>query len=137
VLREGIYLIKPNLRELQELVDEPLTDRCAQLAACRSLIERRSAQVVVLTLGAEGAVLVTSEVAYVASGPDIQVVSTVGAGDSFVGGMVWRLAGGDVVTEAFRYGVAAGSAATLNPGTELCHASDVARLYSDIDLVRF
>ena len=135
-LGKGVYLIKPNLRELQELADEPLTDRRARLAACRRLIDRGSAQVVVLTLGAEGALLVTSEDAYVGRGPDVQVVSTVGAGDSFVGGMVWRLVDGDIMTEAFRHGIAAGSAAVLNPGTELCHALDVARLYPYIDLVR-
>lgn len=136
VLREGVYLVKPNLRELQEFADAPLPDQKAQLGACRKLIETGSAEIVVLTLGGDGALLVTSDTAQLARAPDIQAVSAVGAGDSFVGGMVWSLAIGDSLIDAFRYGVAAGSAAVLNPGTELCHASDVARLHERIELVR-
>jgi 6-phosphofructokinase 2 len=135
VLKEGVYLVKPNLRELQELVDASLPDENSQVNACRKLIAAGSAEIVVLTLGADGALLVTSDAAYVARAPEIPVVSAVGAGDSFVGGMVRNLAGGSSVVDAFRYGVAAGSAAVLNPGTELCHSEDVARLYNEIELV--
>jgi 6-phosphofructokinase 2 len=89
---------------------------------------------VTLTLGADGALMVTRDSAHVARSSDITPVSAVGAGDSFVGGMVWRLAAGGDNADAFRYGVAAGSAAVLNPGTELCHASDVARLHDRIEV---
>jgi 6-phosphofructokinase 2 len=131
-LKEGVYLAKPNLRELQELCGVPLHDRASQIDACRKLIETGSVEVVVLTLGAEGALLVTAEASYFGSGPPIAAVSAVGAGDSFVGGMMWKLAVADSLIEAFRFGVAAGSAAVLSPGTELCHAQDVVRLYADI-----
>lgn len=46
-----------------------------------------------------------------------------------VGGIVWRLAQGDSLVEAVRYGVAAGSACVMTPGTELCYRKDVERLY--------
>jgi 6-phosphofructokinase 2 len=136
VLEKGVYLVKPNLRELQELTSTTLHDRGSQVNACRELIEKGSAEIVVLTLGADGAILVTSEVAYAANISDVEVVSAVGAGDSFVGGMVWNLAGGGDVVEAFRYGIAAGSAAVLNPGTELCYADDVTRLHDSVELRR-
>jgi 6-phosphofructokinase 2 len=135
VLEEGVYLVKPNLRELQELVDAPLPARDTQVGACRKIIGSGSAEIVVLTLGADGALLVTSDAAYVGRAPELQVVSAVGAGDSFVGGMVWKLANGGSVVESFRYGVAAGSAAVLNSGTELCHSEDAARLYNEIEIV--
>jgi 6-phosphofructokinase 2 len=105
------------------------------VAACRRLVEAGKSQVVVLTLGADGALLVTQDVAYIANAPRIEVKSAVGAGDSFVGGMIWRLAGSGDVVDAFRYGVAAGCAAVLNPGTELAHAKDVLRIYKEVEAV--
>jgi 6-phosphofructokinase 2 len=135
-LKEGVYLVKPNLRELQELTHAPLSGQAERISACRGLIATGSAEVVALTLGAHGALLVTRDAAHLARSPQIEPVSAVGAGDSFVGGMVWRLAAGGGIADAFRYGVAAGCAAVLNPGTELCHAGDVTRLYERIELVR-
>jgi len=133
-LKAGVYLVKPNLRELQELVHAPLSDQAERITACRRLIETGGAEVVALTLGAVGALLVTRQTAHLARSPPIAPVSAVGAGDSFVGGMVWSLAAGHGIVDAFRYGVAAGSAAVLNPGTELCHAGDVTRLYQCVEL---
>jgi 6-phosphofructokinase 2 len=135
-LNEGVYLAKPNLRELQEFVNAPLADQGAWLGASRRVIAAGGAEVIALTLGARGALLVTRDTAHFARAPDIRPVSAVGAGDSFLGAMVWSLARGGGIADAFRYGVAAGSAAVLNPGTELCHAADVARLYEDIELER-
>jgi 6-phosphofructokinase 2 len=135
-LEEGVYLVKPNLREFQELVNAPLTDQSEWIGASRKLIEIGRTEVVALTLGGNGALLVTRDAAFRAGAPDTRTVSAVGAGDSFVGGMVWSLAAGGKLSDAFRYGVAAGSAAVLNPGTELCHAPDVMRLYEHIELIR-
>jgi 6-phosphofructokinase 2 len=136
VLKEGVYLVKPNLRELQEFANAPLADQGAWLGASRRVIAAGGAEVIALTLGARGALLVTQDTAHFARAPEIRPVSAVGAGDSFLGALVWRLAGGGSVADAFLYGVAAGSAAVLNPGTELCHAADVARLYEHIELER-
>jgi 6-phosphofructokinase 2 len=135
-LQDGVFLVKPNLRELQELTLAPLSAQAERIGACRGLIATGRAEVVVLTLGADGALLVTRDAAHLARSPQIEPVSTVGAGDSFVGGMVWRLAAGGDIVDAFRYGVAAGCAAVLNPGTELCHAGDVTKLYERIEPVR-
>jgi 6-phosphofructokinase 2 len=86
----------------------------------------------VLSLGEGGAWLVTAKGACFAPGLPIKVVSATGAGDSFVGAMVWALARGIEMKDAFRYGVAAGSAALLSKGTGLCQAADVARLYDKV-----
>jgi 6-phosphofructokinase 2 len=134
-LREGVSVLKPNLRELQELANVPLTDEQSWLAAGRRLIESGSAELIALTLADKGSLLMTRDGALRASVPDVKVVSTVGAGDSFVGGLVWALASGHSTVEAFRWGVAAGTAAVLNPGTELCHADDVARLFEKVEPV--
>ena len=66
----------------------------------------------------------------------VKIASAVGAGDSFLAAMVWRLSSGSTLEEAFRYGVAAGTAALLTPGTELCREDDTARLYGQVSLAR-
>lgn len=131
-LEEGVYLIKPNLRELSELVGVPLEDEASRVDACRRLTAAGRAEIVALTLGDRGALLVTRDHAWRALALPIKPVSAVGAGDSFLGAMVWGLAKGMSIEDAFCYGVAAGSAALLSPGTGLCRWEDVERLYPDV-----
>ncbi len=133
-LREGVYLVKPNLRELRELTGQPLNDEDSWLAACRELVATRQAEVVALTLADKGALLVTREAAMRAPALPIKPTSTVGAGDSFVGAMVWALANGHALEDAFRYGMAAGSAAVIAQGTGLCDRNEVHRLYKQVEL---
>jgi 6-phosphofructokinase 2 len=129
-----IHLIKPNLRELRELTGAPLTDRPSMIEACRSLIAQSHVRQVALSLGAEGALLVTAKTAWWVGALPINAVSTVGAGDSFLGAMVWALAGGSPIEEAFRWAAAAGSAALLAAGTELCRPADVRRLLVEVTM---
>jgi len=89
---------------------------------------------VALTLGDQGALLVTRDGVWRAPGLDVKPVSAVGAGDSFLGGMVAAIAAGEPLEEAFRMGVAAGSAAVMSPGTELCHEADVKRLLEEVKI---
>lgn len=133
-LGEGVFLVKPNLRELQEYVGSPIEGREGWLAASRRLVEDGRAEVVALTLGHRGGLLTTRRHAVFAPVLPVKPVSAVGAGDSFVAGMVWSLAEGHDVEVAFRYGMAAGSAALLSPGTELCKVEDIHRLYPQVSL---
>lgn len=131
-LDHGVDLVKPNLRELQELAGKPLIDPAAWLAASEDLVAAGKARVVALTLGHRGALLVTADGAWRAGPLPITPASAVGAGDSFLGAMVWALAADRSMMDAFRYGVAAGSAALLTPGTELCRAADVHALLDQV-----
>lgn len=133
-LEEGVYLVKPSRRELADLIGRPLDREGAWVEACRRLIARQQASVVALTLGDQGALLATLEGTWRAPGLAVKPVSTVGAGDSFLGGLVWSLSAGRSVEDAFRHGVAAGTAAVLRPGTELCRREDVDRLISEVKL---
>ena len=63
----------------------------------------------------------------------IKPVSVVGAGDSFLGAMIWSLASGHALATAFRYEMAAGSAALLEPGTELCRRENVEHLLASVE----
>lgn len=131
-LEMGLFLIKPNLRELRELTGEALEDETSLAAVCSRLVASGRVEVVALTLGDKGALLVSQDIALRAPALFINAASTVGAGDSFLGAFVWALASGRDLKEAFRYGISAGSAALLAPGTQLCRAHDVERLYSQV-----
>ena len=61
--------------------------------------------------------------------PPVKKMSTVGAGDSMVGAMTLKLAEGADLLDIVRFGVAAGSAATLNMGTRLCSDKDTQQIY--------
>ena len=131
---EGVYLVKPNLNELSDLCRRTLDSDDARIAACRDMIKAGEAEVVALTLGGEGALLVARDQVLRAQPMEIEAVSTVGAGDSFLGAMVAALSKGEPLEDAFRKAVAAGYAAVMRPGTELCHQDDVRALLPRIKI---
>ena len=133
-LAEGVTLIKPNINELGEFTGQTLTRDADRIAACRQLIADGRAEMVALTLGEDGALLVTRTQALRAQPMHIEVSSAVGAGDSFLGGLVASLAKGDTLMQAFRVAVAAASAAVMSPGTELCREEDVRRLLPKVQI---
>ena len=131
-LDHGVFMIKPNLGELEELVGRSLPDTNAQVAAGRDLIARNAAEIVAVTLGADGALLVSYDEVWRAVTPLVEARSAVGAGDSFVGAITLAIAQGRPLDAALAYGVAAGTAAVLSPGVELSRAEDVERLYAEL-----
>lgn len=126
------YLLKPNLRELELLSGVSFEGEQHVEDLGRALITEGWAEVLVISMGASGAVLVTAEDCVQMRPPVVPIKSKVGAGDSMVGGLVWALAEGKSLNEAVRYGIAAGSAAVMTPGTELCRAEDVFAIYERV-----
>ncbi|WP_321899217.1 1-phosphofructokinase family hexose kinase [Burkholderia cepacia] len=130
-LDAGVHLVKPSLDELSALAGEPLDEA----SACRKageLVAQGRADIVALTLGARGAWVVTRERALRLPGRPAAVCSTVGAGDSFVGGMIWALARGVPFDDACRYALAASAASVEHPGTALCTREDVERIHAEL-----
>ena len=126
----GVYLLKPNMRELGHLIGETIESEEQQVAAARDLVEESKAEVVVVSMGAGGALLVTPDgKAEHLRSPTVPIRSRVGAGDSMVAGIVLGLARGKDVRDATLYGLAAGGAAVMTPGTELCRLEDTDQLY--------
>ncbi|HSL94653.1 MAG TPA: 1-phosphofructokinase family hexose kinase [Thermoleophilia bacterium] len=128
----GTFMLKPNLRELRELVGEELEGEHEQVDAARHLVECGQVEVLVLSLGAGGALVVTAESVTPIRTPTVPIRSKVGAGDSMVGGTVLALARGWELLAAVRFGVAAGAAAVMTAGTELCRREDTERLYAEM-----
>lgn len=126
----GIFLFKPSLSELEKLVGHSLDIESAGAFAA-DLVRRGAARHVALTLGSDGALLVGPDGMIRMPAITVPVRSAVGAGDSFVGAMVWALSKGQTMREAFRFGLAAGAAAVMTPGTELCRRADILRLYGE------
>jgi 6-phosphofructokinase 2 len=126
----GVFLIKPNLRELGHLAGEEIKSEEHEIRVAEQLVGDGKVEIVVVSLGAGGALLVTQDHHEHIRTPTVDIKSRVGAGDTMVGGITLALARGWPVREAARYGVAAGSATVMTPGTELCRQEDVARLYA-------
>ena len=126
----GIYLLKPSRRELGDLVGREIRTEREQEHAAREIIEHGRSEVVVVSLGDRGALLVTAEGVERFAAIPVEARGSVGAGDSMLAGIVLSLCGGLELGEAIRFGMAAGAAALLGSGTELCRRIDVERLYA-------
>lgn len=127
-LDEHVHVVAPSRRELAELVDADISDLDTQIHAAQQLIADGRSAYVALTLGGDGAVLVSQDEVLQLPAAPVTVRSTVGAGDAFLAGMVLRLAQGRSGAEAFRTAMACGAATAALPGTALGDAATVARL---------
>ncbi len=128
-LNAGIYLLKPNTKELGELVGSELNTVKEQEEAALKIIQGGKIEILVVSMGPSGAMIVSKEGVHHVSAPAVKKRSTVGAGDSMVAGLVLSLSKGNNTLDALRYGIACGTAATMNTGTELCRKEDVEELY--------
>jgi len=134
-LKEGIkakpYLIKPNIREAEELLDTELPTEEATIKAVLNLVEM-GIEIASISRGKDGIIAATKKSIIKAVSPPVRVVSAVGAGDCAIAGLALKLADGEPLIEACRLAVAMGSAAVLTPGTELAHRADVEKLLPQI-----
>lgn len=126
---KNAYLIKPNIGELQKMLNvESLEKNEVDDAAQQALMDGY-AEMMVVSMGSEGAWLITKEEKHFVAAPKIEKKSTVGAGDSMVAGITQALQKNLSLKQVLCWGVACGSAATMNEGTELFKAADAKRLY--------
>jgi 6-phosphofructokinase 2 len=127
-VQEGIFLVKPNITEFNFLAGRELEGEAQQLELAQEIVSSGKSQVVVLSLGAAGTLAVWEEGHEHLRSPTVPVKSKVGAGDSMVAGIALGLAESLPLLEAVQFGTAAGAAAVMTPGTELCRREDVERL---------
>ena len=124
-----VFLLKPSVRELRECVGRELASEAEQVAAARELIERGCAHNMVVSLGAQGALLITAHGAQRYPAVAVPPGSGVGAGDAMVAGITCGLSRGWALPKSLRFGIAAGAAMLMTPGTAACTRADVERLF--------
>ena len=129
---EGVYMLKPNLAELSSVLGKKELSLTEVTEAGKEIISREYCEVLLISLGEKGAMLFTNNKELKVSSPKVEKKSTVGAGDSMVAGFVLSLSQGKTFEDALKYGVACGTAATMNPGTELCNKKDADTLVQKI-----
>ncbi|MGB3259789.1 1-phosphofructokinase [Paenisporosarcina sp.] len=122
-------LIKPNVEELGELFETEITSTQEAVIYARNLVDQ-GVEHVIVSMGGEGALLVTKDLIIKASVPTKQVVNTVGSGDSLVSGFIASYMTEQNATKAFRYGVASGSATAFR--SDLCEKEDVEVLLDQV-----
>jgi len=133
-VNSGVFLIKPSLRELREAVGRALTTDTEQLEAAREIIERGAAQYVLVSRGADGALLASRDGGQLFAPVPVPPGSGVGAGDAMVAGVAVGLTRGWPLTKAVRLGIAAGAAMLLTPGTAPCTREDTERLFEQTEV---
>ena len=133
-LSSGVFLVKPSLRELSEWFGQSLTTQEQWHAAAEELVKQGHAEVVVVSLGEQGALMVSHQGAVFAPALAVEVISTVAAGDTLVGGMVHALTRKMNLRDAFALGLACASAALLSHGHSLFEKTDLDRLLGQVRL---
>ncbi len=131
-IEKGVYFAKPNVNEFRSIIgnEKASMEEIEQVA--RRMIYNEHCEMILISLGAEGALFVSKErVDYIRS-VAVKPKSKVGAGDSMTAGVICALAGGKSLYEAALYGVAAGTAAVLTPGSKLCRKDDTEDIYKKL-----
>ncbi len=123
-----LYVLRFDQMEAERAARRPLADLQESIGFLTNMITRGVAETLVMGLGAEGSLLVTSTARYLCRAPRVPVVSKIGAGDAFVGGFTLSLQRGDSLQDALRWGVSASSATMATEGTGLCREKDVLAL---------
>ena len=126
------FLIKPNIRELGYLAGSEMESDNQIEAAARKLVDNGGCEVCIVSLGAAGALWVSRQGMFKLRAPTVRIRSKVGAGDCTIAGIVLALSRGWTEKQTLALGVAAGAAAVMTPGTELCRREDVERLYETL-----
>lgn len=126
----GVYLLKLSVRELEALAGANLTREQDRIDAAKAIVATGRVRNVVVSLGADGALLVTNDCVSKFAAIPVPVQSTIGAGDSTVAGLVLALSRGMGFENGMRFAMATAAASLLRPGTQLCRREDVARLYA-------
>jgi 6-phosphofructokinase 2 len=121
--------LKASLRELTECAGRDLVSEAEQLAAAREIIDCGQAQAVVVSLGSEGALLTTAHKSLRFPAIPMRALSGVGAGDAMVAAITVGLSRGWSLSTSVRYGIAAGAAMLMTPGTQPCTRADAERLF--------
>ena len=128
------YLIKPNIDELSRFAGEKITDIRGILKTVKPLLQS-GVQKIVVSMGDQGAVFIQKGRIFIASGIQVPVLSTVGAGDSMVAALAYGEAKGLTETQTYKLAMAMGAASVMCSGTQAPKASSVESLYHMVNMI--
>ncbi|MFJ8244868.1 1-phosphofructokinase [Peribacillus asahii] len=138
LLKEGIKacptMIKPNRDEVQALLNCPI-DNWDELINSAKKLQNMGIEYVVISLGADGALVVTKDAVYHGKPPRIQPVNTVGSGDSMVAAFAVGLTRGYSIEKLLRYAIAVSTANTLTMTTGSFKVEDMKELYDQVSII--
>ena len=126
-----IFMVKPNLRELEEFTGKIVRDLHDMVNASKKYLNK-GVKYVLVSLGAEGAVLTDGTESFFCKSASVAVNSTVGAGDSMVSAVCVGIEKGVPMQEILRMAAAAGTAAVTTSGTNLFYYDKYKEIYSKI-----
>jgi 6-phosphofructokinase 2 len=133
-LKEGIYLIKPNQRELAELAGKDFLSSLEQEKFALEIIKSHGVRYVVVSLGARGAFVASNDGITYQSTPSVLVKSTIGAGDSMVAGLIYAIQNNCSAELMLKWGVACGAATTMSEGTSLANKEDIDKVFAMLNI---
>ncbi|WP_291256668.1 1-phosphofructokinase [Fusobacterium sp.] len=131
VLKEGVFLVKPNNHELEDFFGEKYTTDEEIIEAGKKLLKLGSENVLV-SLGKDGSILITKDGVYRGNVPNGKLISSVGAGDSMVAGIIYGISTGKTIEESYRYGIASGSSTAFSQG--LTDFESMKKLLNEIEI---
>ncbi len=134
-LEAGPYVVSPNQREAERLLNTVLITRSHFVAAAERIREM-GPENVLLSIGSRGAVLSTPRGLWEVEPPRVDAVSPVGAGDALAAAFVWAMEEGNDIIEAARWGVAAGTASATKPGLSFANREEAAELFERVTVKR-
>lgn len=114
-LKEGVFLTKPNNHELEEFFNRKLNNIEEIIQAGKDL-KALGSKNVLISLGKDGSILITEKEVYIGNAPQGKLISSVGAGDSMVAGVVYGIAKGMTLEDSYKYGIASGSSTAFSEG---------------------
>ncbi|MSS61606.1 1-phosphofructokinase [Fusobacterium sp. FSA-380-WT-2B] len=114
-LKEGVFLTKPNNHELEEFFNRKLNNIEEIIQAGKDL-QALGSKNVLISLGKDGSILITEKEVYIGNAPQGKLISSVGAGDSMVAGVVYGIAKGMTLEGSYKYGIASGSSTAFSEG---------------------
>jgi len=133
IIECGAWLIKPNEEEIKMYTDT-LVDGVESAALAAQKLQSQGIENVMISLGGAGAVLSSDDGTYYATAPKIDVVSTIGAGDSSIAGFIATISQGKSYEEALKTAISYGSAACCVDGTKAPKLEDIKRFYDEIEV---
>ena len=134
VMKSSPYLLRLNRFVLESIVKRRL-EQVEDVAAAAREIQLKGAQNVCVTLGQQGALLVSPDNSLFCNAPKMRIKSTVGCGDSTISGMISAMYQNKSLEEMLRFGIICGSASASHPGTELFDYAEVSKKYEDLEVI--